>query len=88
MLDNTARMVATVGIWGAWAVTMAFGLCKMNFSESRDFIVALAIVCVAVVVATALVWRGATRRDRASTAAPGGFPVVSPAPAADEYGRR
>ena len=81
MPDHTARMVATVGIWVSWAVAMAFGLCKMNFSESRDFIFALMIVCVTVVIATALVWRGASRRGlvESTAAAPGGFPVVTPA---------
>jgi hypothetical protein len=44
-------MTATVGSSDAWAVLIAFGLCRMNFSQPRDFIVSLATVCMAVVVA-------------------------------------
>lgn len=79
MLDNTARMIGTVGIWASAAVMVAFGLCRMNFNRAPDFVLALAIVCIAAVVATGIVWWGASRRrERMSTeATPGGFPVVA-----------
>ena len=56
MLDNTARMIGTVGIWTSFAVVVAFGLCRMNFSDGGQFLTALFFVCVAVVLATAAVW--------------------------------
>lgn len=84
MLDNTARMVATVGIWGSWAVLLASGLCQMHFGDPAPFLIALTIICITALAATAVVWRAANRRDHASRHVPGGFPVVNVSPVAPE----
>ena len=71
MVDGTARMIGSVGIWLSMAVVLGFGVCRMNFDSPPTFILALMIVCGSAVVATWIVWRG-HRPDMS----PPGFPVV------------
>lgn len=64
MLDNTARMIGTVGIWIAYAIIMAFGLCRMSFSGvdgAPVFVISVIVISVATVIATRIVWRNAPR---------------------------
>jgi hypothetical protein len=59
MLDNTARMLGTIGIWLSFAIVMAFGLCRMNWngdSAEITFLLATVVVSGAAVISTAFVW--------------------------------
>jgi hypothetical protein len=60
MLDSTARMIGTVGIWASFAIVMAAGMCRMNWngdSAEFTFVVASAMICSAAAVSTFFIWR-------------------------------
>jgi hypothetical protein len=60
MMDSTARVIGTLGIWTSFAVVMVFGLCRMSFNGAGalpTFLLAVAMICSAAVIATAFVWR-------------------------------
>jgi hypothetical protein len=61
MTNNVARMIGTLGIWISFAIIMACGLCRMNFNGEGvqpTFLLAVAMVCLAAVGSTAIVWKG------------------------------
>jgi hypothetical protein len=76
MLDNTARMIGTVGVWTSFAIVMTFGVCRMNWSGDNiffPFMLTIAMICASAVAATAFIWRSqpvaALRAERGEPAA-------------------
>jgi hypothetical protein len=66
MLDNTARVIATVGIWISFAIVMAGGVCRMGWNgDSAVFglIVVVALICAAAAISTWFVWKSPPARD-------------------------
>jgi hypothetical protein len=66
MLDNAARVIATVGIWISFAIVMAGGVCRMNFNgDSAVFgmIVVVALICAAAAISTWFVWKSPLARN-------------------------
>jgi ABC-type maltose transport system permease subunit len=61
MLDNTTRLISTITIWTAFTIVITFGICRMNFHGLTGliaFLFIIAMLCLAAVKATALVWKG------------------------------
>lgn len=61
MSDPAARAISTASIWLSVAIIIAFGLCRMNFSEGIILLGVLVFICGFAALATALVWRAAPR---------------------------
>lgn len=64
MSSETAKAITSVGIWGATAVILAFGLFKMNFHGDGSNFLFFALTTMIIGVAaysTAIVWRGPRR---------------------------
>ena len=61
MHDNTAKTIATVGIWLSVAIILAFGVFRFNWNgDSALFVLAMCVlaICGAATISTAVIWVG------------------------------
>ena len=60
MQDNLARMIGTIGIWLSVAITLAFGVFRMNWNGDGPMFVmflVVAVICGAAAISTRFIWK-------------------------------
>lgn len=63
MQSDTARMIGTLGVWIAVAVTLALGVFRTNWNEAFWCVLVVAVICVAATASTAAIWTSGRRND-------------------------